>query len=147
MKVSGSEALAVVFTGMFVVFFAILLLICIIWLMGKLIPKLTKYMDDLKSSRSNKNVKAESIPEAKPVTKAPVITTPTPEQVKATLIQNSEDEDEIVAVISTAVAMMSLADGKNYRVKSVKAIKSTTQGRPAWSMAGLRENTRPFRQR
>jgi sodium pump decarboxylase gamma subunit len=147
MKVSGSEALAVVFTGMFVVFFAILLLICIIWLMGKLIPKLTKYMDDLKSNGANKNAKAQNVQETKPVAKAPVITTPTPEQVKATLIQSSEDEDEVVAVISAAVAMMSLAEGKNYRVKSVKAIKSTTQGRPAWSMAGLRENTRPFRQR
>jgi sodium pump decarboxylase gamma subunit len=118
---------------MVVVFSAILLLIFVIWLMGKYF-----------TSRDEK--KKQELAQAKATTPQPAVvkTTPKAEPVKPVA---QSDDDEVVAVISAAVAMMSLADGKNYKVKSIKAVKSTASGRPAWSMAGLRENTRPFRQR
>jgi sodium pump decarboxylase gamma subunit len=130
---SVAQMVAVVLTGMVVVFSAILLLIFIIWLMGKYFAS-----QDAKKKQELAQAKTTN---AKP---AVVKTTPKAEPVKA-IAQN--DDDDVIAVIASAVAMMSLADGKQYKVKSVKAIKSTTSGRPAWSMAGLRENTRPFRQR
>jgi sodium pump decarboxylase gamma subunit len=125
---------AVMLTGMVVVFLALIVLILIVTLLGKV-------FDNLNNKKKN-----ELAPTKTTSAPAPVKTTPAPTKVAPVAIaQPSEDEDEIIAVISSAVAMMSLADGKNYRVKSVKAVKGTTSGRPAWSMAGLRENTRPFR--
>jgi sodium pump decarboxylase gamma subunit len=133
LQMSVAQMVAVVLTGMVVVFSAILLLIFIIWLMGKYF-----------TSRDEK--RKQELAQAKATTPQPAVvkTTPKTEPVKPVA---QSDDDEVVAVISAAVAMMSLADGKNYKVKSIKAVKSTTSGRPAWSMAGLRENTRPFRQR
>lgn len=133
LQMSVPQMVAVVFTGMFVVFFAIALLILIIWLMGKMFTNM------------NNNKKNEVV-SAKPVSPVPVKTAPVSKEEPVKALTNTDD-DEIIAVISSAVAMMSLVDGKNYRVKSVKAIKGNNVGRPAWSMAGLRENTRPFRQR
>lgn len=133
LQMSGGQMIAVVLTGMLVVFFAIILLIIIITLMGKAFTNM-----DNKKKEAAKNTNTKPVPA--PATK--VAPKPAP-AIKPT----STDDDEIIAVISSAVAMMSLADGKNYRVKSVKAIKSSAPTRTAWSMAGLRENTRPFRQR
>ncbi|MGN1411727.1 MAG: OadG family transporter subunit [Oscillospiraceae bacterium] len=132
-QMSLSQMVAVMLTGMVVVFIALIILIFIITMLGKV-------FDNINNKKKN-----EVVP-TKATTPTPVKSTPTPkaEPIKA-IAQSSEDEDEIIAVISSAVAMMSLTDGKNYRVKSVKAIKGVTSGRPAWSMAGLRENTRPFR--
>ena len=131
LQMSGGQMIAVVLTGMLVVFFAIILLIIIIDLMGKAFTNM-----DNKKKEADKNTKPVPAPATKVAPKPAPIIKPT-----------STDDDEIIAVISSAVAMMSLADGKNYKVKSVKAIKSSAPTRTAWSMAGLRENTRPFRQR
>lgn len=131
LQMSGGQMVAVVLTGMIVVFFAIILLIIIISLMGKIFTNM------------NNNKKKENISQVttKPVPAPKVKIAPKSEPVVKT------DDDEIIAVISSAVAMMGLADGKKYKVKSVKAIKGSNSNRTAWSMAGLRENTRPFRQR
>ena len=48
---------------------------------------------------------------------------------------------DVVAAISAAVAVMMSAEGKSYRIRSVKRVK---ESRPAWSAAGVQENTRPF---
>lgn len=53
---------------------------------------------------------------------------------------DGEIPGEIVAVIAAAV--MSLSDGKTYRVKKVTRIPAS--GRTQWAVAGLLENTRPF---
>lgn len=131
-QMSLSQMVAVMLTGMVVVFLALILLIIVITILGKVFESI------------NNQKKAEIVP-AKNMTPTSVQPAPVPKVEPLAIAQSSEDEDEIIAVISSAVAMMSLADGKNYRVKSVKAVKGATSGRPAWSMAGLRENTRPFR--
>jgi sodium pump decarboxylase gamma subunit len=128
---SVAEMVAVVLTGMLVVFAAILILIFVIWAMGK-------FFDSLNQKK---------LAEAKASAPKPAVAQPKPKAEPVKAIAQTTDDDDVIAVIASAVAMMSLSDGKNYRVKSVKAIKSATSGRPAWSMAGLRENTRPFRQR
>ena len=134
-QMSLSQMVAVMLTGMVVVFLALILLIVIISLLGKVFDNYNnKKKNEVATVKNTAPVKPVSVPKAEPVP-VPVIE------------QSNEDEDEIIAVISSAVAMMSLADGKNYRVKSVKAINGVSSGRPAWSMAGLRENTRPFRLR
>ena len=56
---------------------------------------------------------------------------------------SSEDDDEIIAVISAAVAMMSAADGKTYRVRSVRAASGAPAGN-AWASAARTEAVRPF---
>ena len=56
---------------------------------------------------------------------------------------SNDSEDEIIAVISAAVASMGQADGKNSRVKSVKAVKNRPS-RSAWSLAGVQNDTMPF---
>ena len=48
--------------------------------------------------------------------------------------------DEVVAVISAAVAAMYGSSGK----ARIKSIKKSDTGRSAWANAGLLDNTRPF---
>ncbi len=132
---SFAQMFAVMLTGMVVVFFGIIILIIFITLLGKAIPSIEKAL----TQKANKNTNTTA--PAKPVASTPKPAVAKVEPVQAT---TTDDDDELIAVISSAVAMMSLADGKNYRVKSVKAIKGNTSGRPAWSMAGIRENTRQF---
>ena len=60
--------------------------------------------------------------------------------VSVPVIENGIDE-EIVAVISAAVAAMSSGSGKKIALKSVKYAKPS---RPIWANAGIAENTRPF---
>ena len=72
---------------------------------------------------------------------APKVTAPAP--VTAPVNVSNDSEDEIIAVISAAVASMGQADGKNYRVKSVKAVKNRPS-RSAWSLAGVQNDTMPF---
>lgn len=134
-QMSISQMVAVMLTGMVVVFLALVILIFIISMLGK-------FFESMNNSKKDEIVLAKTTPTTTPVAKS--IPTTKAEPIEA-VTQSNVDEDEIIAVISSAVAMMSLADGKNYRVKSVKAINGVTSGRPAWSMAGLRENTRPFR--
>lgn len=51
--------------------------------------------------------------------------------------------DEIIAVITAAIAAMSSAasDGKTLAIKSIKQVKPA---RNSWAFAGLLDNTRPF---
>ena len=69
------------------------------------------------------------------------------EPVKTTkpvnIVPSAADDDEIIAVIAAAVAAMGKADGKTYRIKSVRADKNRSS-RSTWSLAGLQNNTNPF---
>ncbi len=117
---------AVVITGLAVVFAALVILIAFVWLMGKFFSM----------GNNKKKISAEPVTAAKPVTQVPVRTVNANSAV-------SSDDDEIIAVISAAVAAMGQAEGKTYRVKSVRAVNNRTS-RSAWAMAGLQQNTAPF---
>ena len=117
-------ALATTATGLVVVFAVLLLLIIIVSIFGKIMDSLT-----------NKPKKTKEEP--KQINAAP-------EKEETTTVQiEAEDgiSEEVVAAISAAVATLISAEGKTCRIRS---IKRTKENRPAWSAAGVQENTRPF---
>ena len=130
MQMEMSYVVAVVITGLVVVFLGLILLIAFISIIGAIFKKLSQ-----KGSTPAKT----AAPAAKPVPKA--VSQPAP---AVTAASSGTDDDEIIAVISAAVAMMSAADGKNYRVRSVRAASSKGSAGNAWASAGLRESTNPF---
>lgn len=110
-----------VVTGMVVVFLALAILIGFLFLMGAI----------LSHKKKPKEEKAEV---------AAVQNNPAPE---AEIIDAAEEDDsEVIAVISAAIAAYSEADGKQYRITSVK--KREKNQRSGWSAAGVIENTRGF---
>lgn len=132
-QLSADFTAAVVVTGLVVVFAGLLLLIGFVYLLGFFFtavkPKIAAFIASLKPK------KKEEEPEKTVATEVKVN--------KTVPVSNVEDgiSDEVVAVISAAVAAMSAESGKPMVIKSVT--KSRNQ-RPVWSAAGLADNTRPF---
>ncbi len=123
-----SYVFAVVITGLVVVFLGLVLLIAFISIIGKIFATIDKKKNSAAKAASQAASKADA-----------------PAKAAAPVLQASDsNEDEIVAVISAAVAMMGEAEGKAYRVKSVKAAAGNSSSRNAWASAGLRESTNPF---
>ncbi len=86
------------------------------------------------NSVKDKKAKAEKLPKVKKVAE--------PSQVKNVAGASSNaDDDEIVAVISAAVAMMYEGTGKKAVIRS---IRPSSVGRSAWANAGIRDNVRAF---
>ncbi len=110
---------SVVITGLVVVFIGLVLLILLVSIYGKL-------FDVINGRAARKAEEAKKAAEAAKAA-APVV----------------EDgiEEETVAVIMAAISAMSSAEGKKLVLKSVKTAKPQ---RPAWSTAGIIDNTRPF---
>lgn len=123
-----TDVWAVVFTGLSVVFLALVILIAFVWIMGKIFT-------------IGKNKKKPPVNTVKqvPVKSASVQKANKPQKSNAV----NTDDDEVIAVIAAAVAAMGQADGKTYKIRSVKATQRNAQ-RSAWSMAGLQNNTSPF---
>ncbi len=128
MQMELSYVFAVVITGLVVVFLGLILLIAFISLIGMFFKKM---------AQKNKPAAKTAVP-AKP---APTVKIQPAAPVQPDV--SSEDDDEIIAVISAAVAMMSASDGKNYRVKSVRAVSDAPVGN-AWASAARAEAVRPF---
>lgn len=120
-----SYVIAVVITGLVVVFLGLILLIAFISAVGAIFKKIDKKKAEAKAAQTAEKPAA-------------------PKTVSAVSVTASSDDGEIIAVISAAVAMMSAADGTSYRIKSVKAAAQNGSSRSAWAMAGLRETTDPF---
>ena len=131
MQMTMPYVFAVVITGLVVVFLGLVLLIAFISLIGAIFKK----MNQSKSASPKDNA-----PASKPVPKVQPAAVSKP----APAASAYEDDDEIIAVISAAVAMMSASEGKNYRIKSVRAASSKGSSGNAWASAALREATRPF---
>ncbi len=116
-KMPMSEVFAIVFSGLAIVFIALIILIILVSLM----------------SRALKNQNMQNADTKKTIT--PVLNAPKP-------VIEDGISDEVVAVISAAIAaMMSESGEAKYSIRTIKAAHS---GRPIWSLAGLQENTRPF---
>ncbi len=114
-----------VVTGIAVVFLILAILVFLLWLMGKIFSTVSK------SAEKKKAAAAEAAAKTKTETPAPV---PAPEEY--------EDDAEIIAVISAAIAAYGEAEGKRYNITSVK--KRDKAVRSPWSMAGVSDNTRGF---
>ena len=111
-------------TGILVVFLILAILIFIFWLMGTIF----KVVDKSKKARAEKKVEAEK-------TQAAAVQT---EQVEETVAEEESGDEEIVAVISAAIAAYTEQGFK------IKSIRKRSSARSAWSAAGISENTRPF---
>ena len=128
MQMEMSYVVAVVITGLVVVFLGLVLLIAFISLIGKIFSVIEKKRAEKSADKGNE---------------APAVQKSVPAASAVPAVQTSDD-DEVIAVISAAVAMMSAADNTTYRVRSVKAVSSKAAAGNAWAMAGLRETTNPF---
>lgn len=114
------DALFVIAIGMIVVFIALILLTAIFWLFGKFMQQGQKTsVFEEKGVNNDTSSEPHILPEI-PVAEAGI-------------------SEEVVAVISAAVAAMS-ADGKRYTVRRVRRVVN----RPVWAAAGIAESTRPF---
>lgn len=128
-KLDTTQTIGVIISGLVVVFLVLLILVGFVSLFSTFFKK-------KKNAPANQNSTVKSMPE-----KSRAVSPSVPE----VLSENADsDENEIIAVISAVIAQMSEADGKNYRIKSVKAKNSRQNGRPVWASEGLRQNTKPF---
>lgn len=119
---------SVVITGLVVVFIGLILLILLVSIYGKI-------FDVINSRAARKAEEAKKAAEA-----AKAVAKPEPVKVAAPVVEDGIEE-ETVAVIMAAISAMSSAEGKKLVLKSVKTAKPQ---RPAWSTAGIIDNTRPF---
>lgn len=133
-----SEMWGVTLAGLGIVIAALALLVIIIFLFGKLFDVINSDKKKVQSAEV-----AAKAPKAAPV-KPAAPEKPKPVQAAAPAPAAAEDDDEVIAVISAVVAMMSEADGTVYKVKSVKPAGSGFSGRSAWAMDGRRQNVMPF---
>ena len=116
---------SVVITGIVVVFIGLILLVSIY---GKI-------FDVINGRAARKAEEAKKAAEA-----AKAVAKPEPIKAAAPVVEDGIEE-ETVAVIMAAISAMSSAEGKKLVLKSVKTAKPQ---RPAWSTAGVIDNTRPF---
>lgn len=119
---------SVVITGLVVVFIGLVLLILLVSIYGKL-------FDVINDRAARKAEEAKKAAEA-----AKAVAKPEPIKTSAPVVEDGIEE-ETVAVIMAAISAMSSAEGKKLVLKSVKTAKPQ---RPAWSTAGIIDNTRPF---
>ncbi len=114
-----------VVTGLVVVFIILILLVFILWALGKVMNI------KIKPKKSEKAAVAPA-PAAVPV----------PAPANAPEEEYEEDDGEIIAVIAAAVAAYGEAEGKQYKIASVRRKEKAV--RSSWGAAGVAENTRPF---
>lgn len=127
----------VTLAGIGIVLCALLLLVVIIFLFGKIFDGI-----NATNQQKAKQAAADKAPKVKPSpVKAPA---PAPKAPAPAPAVSAADDDEVIAVISAVVAMMSEADGTTYKVKSVKPVQNGWNGRSAWAMDGRRNNVSPF---
>ncbi len=125
LQVDWDLGLSVTISGVVIVFGMLLLLVAVLSVFG------------LVAKSANKTAKTEKKVEVKPAQKtnpAPAVVTPS-----ATA---TTDNNEIIAVIAAAVATM--YDGSDVKPVIRRIIKAPAGGRPAWTAAGIFENTRSF---
>ena len=116
-------------TGILVVFLILAILIFFFWLMGTIFKAVDK---------SKQEKKAAAQPAVKPETPA---VQEAEEAVSAQEVTDSEEE--IVAVISAAVAAYAAAEGTSYSIRSIKK-HADKRVRSAWNMAGISGNMQKF---
>ncbi len=124
-NIDWTQTGSVVLVGLVVVFAALIILVLICMLLGKIFSSISK-------SGGNASKKEEKAP-AK---------TQTPPAVKQAVAPKAENgvSEEVVAAITAAIAAM-MGPDKPFVLRSVKRAKT---GRSAWNAAGIAENTRPF---
>ena len=133
-----------VVTGLVVVFLILAILVFFLWAFGKIFKAINNASDRRERRKLiEKNDSAKSF-RLDNGTKEPAATAQPPAQTPETPEEEEyyeEDDDEIIAVIAAAIAAYGAAEGKQYRIASIKRPKSA---RSCWSAAGIAENMRGF---
>jgi len=109
---------SVVVTGLLVVFTVLVLLVLFVTFLGSFFKKNNKPMNKIE------NVKKKQV-------------------IPQTKIEKGVS-NEVIAVITAAIAAMSSESSNGNTTYAIKSIKQVKPKRLAWSFAGLQENTRPF---
>ena len=133
-KMDGTQITAMTIVGLAVVFAALLILVIFLYSSGAIFKRAVK---------GNKPA-APAKPAAKPAPAAAVKAAPAPAPKPQTASAAASDDSEVVAVIMAAIAAMGAADGKQYRLHSVRQVTRRGSGRSLWAQAGLNDATRPF---
>ena len=131
-KLDGTQITAMTIIGLSVVFFALLILVIFLYTSGSF----------FKAAKPGQKAAAETKKQT-PAKPAPAAAKPAAPKAAAPAAAPAEDDSEVVAVIMAAIAAMGAADGKQYRIRSVRPV-SGGSGRSAWAQAGIAELTRPF---
>lgn len=114
-------------TGLVVVFLILILLVIVLWALGKV-------MNIKRKPKNIEKTEAASVPAASAV--------PVQEAAVEAADEYEEDDGEIIAVIAAAIAAYGESEGKQYKIASVKRKEKAL--RSNWASAGIAENTRPF---
>ncbi|MBQ2423154.1 MAG: OadG family protein [Clostridia bacterium] len=126
-KMTKGELSAITtFSGVAIVFGMLLILVVMIAIFG--------LFGKAGNGKSDKKAKPEKLPKVKKMAEP----SPVKNVVNAT---SNVDDDEVIAVISAAVAMMYEGTGKKAVIRS---IRPSSVGRSAWANAGVRDNVRAF---
>ena len=126
-KMTKGELSAITtFSGVAIVFGMLLILVVMIAIFG--------LFGKAGNGKSDKKAKPEKLPKVKKMAEP----SPVKNVVNAT---SYVDDDEVIAVISAAVAMMYEGTGKKAVIRS---IRPSSAGRSAWANAGIRDNVRAF---
>lgn len=125
MEMEWSYVGAVVISGLVIVFVALILLIFMVWLMGKV-------FEAIKGNKQTETESAANVANAANAVSAPVSAAGT-----------GADDDEVIAVISAAVAMMAQESGTALQIKSITPTRKKP-ARNAWAAAAAAESTRSF---
>ncbi len=124
-KMSIGELSAITTTsGIVIVFGMLLLLVLMIYIFGFVAKRTSRKFNSNSDNKAVANVQNLAN------------TT-----VSAPIIDANSDEDEVIAVIAAAVAMMYEGTGKKAIIRSVRPVSSA---RSAWADAGVRNNIRAF---
>lgn len=129
-----------VVTGLVVVFLILAILVLFLWLFGKIFMAINESGDRRarKKIEMNNNMKSFKLEESSQKPSAPAVPAPAqPDEPE----YEEEDDEEIIAVIAAAIAAFGEAEGKQYRIASIKRPKNARSG---WSSAGIADNMRGF---
>lgn len=127
-ELNGTQITAMTLIGLTVVFSALLILVIYLYCSGSAFRAGSR-----KSSAQPKTPVKTEVKAPAPAKAAPAAASAAP----------AEDDTEVIAVIMAAIAAMSEADGKQYRVRSVKPVQRS-DARSIWANAGRADATRPF---
>ncbi len=131
-----------VVTGLVVVFMILAILVLFLWLFGKIFKAINESGDKkarrkIKMNNKMKSFKLENPSSAPAVPAAPAAQAVVPDEPE----YEEEDDEEIIAVIAAAIAAFGEAEGKQYRIASIKRPRGARSG---WSSAGIADNMRSF---
>lgn len=127
-----------VVTGLVVVFLILAILVLFLWLFGKVFKGIGNMQDKKAKKEAEKKSAAVKAADAKKPAASPSV----PAQSASDYDDyEEEDDDEIIAVIAAAIAAYGEAEGKQYRIASIKRPRTARSG---WSAAGIADNMRGF---